>query len=393
MNGVRTHMKTLPGFAAAALAALLITGCSTEKAQSASPAGAGRPPAPVIVSTVEQRDVPIQILTIGNVEAYQTVQIRSMVNGQIASVHFKEGQDVRKGDLLFMLDKRPFQASLDQAIGNLKRDESQLANAKLQAGRYTNLEGQGIISREQAEQLRTQEQTDSSAVEADKAAVESARVQLGYAEIRSPIDARTGAVMIHLGNLVKANDTPFLVQLNQVEPIYVTFTVPETRLAEVRRYAAGSLKVLAYPKGQTSDGVEGVLSFIDNGVDPQTGTVKLKATFQNKDRKLWPGEFADVELNLSTQKNAVVVPTKAIQTGQQGDYVFVVKNDTAEARPVVTSGAFQNLTLIAKGLAPGETIIVDGHVRVVPNGKVVVQSTVPSSTTNASMPMTVGGGQ
>ena len=384
-------MKNFSGLLATAFLALLISGCSSEKARSAAPPQ--RPPAPVVVSTVEQRDVPLQILAIGNVEAYQTVQIRSMVNGQIAGVHFKEGQDVRKGDLLFTLDKRPFQATLDQAVGNLKRDEAQLSNSQLQARRYTDLEKQGIVSRELGDQQRTQEQSYNSSVEADKAAVEAARVQLSYTDIRSPIDARTGAVLIHLGNLVKANDTPYLVQLNQVQPIYVTFTVPETRLDEVRRFAAGGLKVLAYAKGQTTDATEGTLTFIDNGVDPQTGTVKLKATFANTDRKLWPGEFVDVVLNLSMQKNAVVIPTKAIQSGQQGDYVFVVKNDTAEARPIVSGGAYQNLTLVYKGLAPGETIVVDGQVRVVPNGKVVVQSTLPAATTNASMPMTVGGGQ
>lgn len=383
--------------ASAALLALplLLNGCSTEKVQSASPAGSGRPPAPVVVSTAEQRDVPLQILAIGNVEAYQMVQIRSMVNGQIAGVHFKEGQDVRRGDLLFTLDKRPFQATLEQAIGNLKRDEAQLANSELQARRYTDLEKQGIVSREQGELQRTQEQSNSSAVQADKASVESARVQLSYTDIRSPIDARTGAVLIHLGNLVKANDTPYLVQLNQVEPIYVTFTVPETRLDEVRHFAGDHLKVLAYAKGTTTGAAEGTLTFIDNGVDPQTGTVKLKATFANKDRKLWPGEFVDVVLNLSTQKNMVVVPTKAIQTGQQGDYLFVVKSDgTAEARPVVTGGVYKNLTLVSKGVAAGETVVVDGQVRVVPNGKVVVQSTAPANTTtNASAPVNLGGGE
>ena len=381
--------------AALLMAVLVLNGCSTDKVQSAGPAGAGRPPVPVVVSTAEQRDIPLQILAIGNVEAYQSVQIRSMVNGQIAGVHFKEGQDVRKGDLLFTLDKRPFQAALDQATGNLKRDEAQLANSELQARRYTDLEKQGIVSRELGEQQRTQQQSNSSAVEADKAAVEAARVQLSYADIRSPIDARTGAVLIHLGNLVKANDTPYLVQLNQVQPIYVTFTVPETRLEEVRRFAASHLKVLAYAKGQTTAAAEGELTFIDNGVDPQTGTVKLKGTFLNKDRKLWPGEFVDVVLNLFTQKNVVVVPTKAIQTGQQGDYVFVVKKDgTAEARPIVTQGAYQNLTLVSKGVAAGETVIVDGQVRVVPNGKVVVQSAAPANTTTqASAPTVPGGGQ
>jgi multidrug efflux system membrane fusion protein len=391
VNRSRILMKILCSTALFALA-LLLGGCSTGKVQSAAPAG--RPPVPVVVSTAEQRDIPLQILAIGNVEAYQSVQIRSMVNGQIAGVHFQEGQDVRKGDLLFTLDKRPFQATLDQAIGNLKRDEAQLANSELQARRYTDLEKQGIVSREQGEQQRTQQQSYGSSVEADKAAVDWARVQLSYTDIRSPIDSRTGAVLIHLGNLVKANDTPYLVQLNQIQPIYVSFTVPERRLDEVRRFAAGHLKVQAYPKGQTSNAAEGVLSFIDNGVDPQTGTVKLKATFQNKDRKLWPGEFVDVVLDLSMQKNAVVVPTRAIQTGQQGDYIFVVKKDsTAEARPVVTNGVYQSLTLVSKGVAPGETVIVDGQVRVVPNGKVTVQSNAPANTTNAAAPVAVGSGQ
>jgi multidrug efflux system membrane fusion protein len=233
-------------------------------------------------------------------------------------------------------------------------------------------------------------------VEADKAAVESARVQLGYTDIRSPIDARTGAVLIQLGNLVKANDTPFLVQLNQIAPIYVTFTIPEKQLAEVRRFGGSDLKVLAYPQGQTTGTpAEGTLTFIDNGVDPQTGTVKLKATFTNKDKRLWPGEFVDVVLNLSTVKNAVLVPTKAIQTGQQGDYVFVVtKDNTAEPRPVVSNGVFKNQTIVSKGVMPGETVVVDGQLRIVPNGKVNIQSTVPASTTmNASAPATAEGGQ
>lgn len=395
MKTARTHIKRFFVPAMAGLLASLVAGCSTEKVQSAAPAGSSRPAAPVVVATAEQRDVPIQIRAIGNVEAYQSVQVRSMVNGQISGVHFKEGQDVRKGDLLFTLDKRPFQAALDQAIGNLKRDQAQNSNAQLQATRYTDLEKQGIISREQADQLRTQANAESSAVEADKAAVEAARVQLGYTEIRAPIDARTGAVLIHVGNLVKANDTPYLVQLNQIAPIYVTFTIPETRLGEVRRFAAGHLKVLAYAKGQNTDPAEGTLTFIDNGVDPQTGTVKLKATFQNKDKRLWPGEFVDVVMDLSTQKGAVLVPTKAIQTGQQGDYVFVVKKDnTAEPRPVTQGGAFQNLTIVTKGITPGESVVVEGQMRVVPNGKVTVQSTLPASTTmNASTPVTVGGGQ
>ncbi len=308
------------------------------------------------------------------------VQIRSQVNGQIEKIYFREGKDVRKGQLLYSLDKRPFQAALEQAQGMLKRDEAQAANAKLEADRYTDLEGQGVISREQADLQRTQASSNSAAVYADKAAVDAAKVQLQYTDIYAPIDARTGALMINVGNLVKANDTPFLVQLNQITPIYVTFTVPEARLSEVRQFVAKGLKVLAYPKGQPGNPAEGLLTFIDNGVDPQTGTVKLKATFQNKDKRLWPGEFVNVVLNLSTVHNAITVPTKAIQSGQQGDYVFVVTKDgTADPRLVTAIGTYQNLTLLKAGLNSGDTVIVDGQLRVAPNGKVMVQTSLPPS--------------
>jgi membrane fusion protein, multidrug efflux system len=360
------------------LSLIALSGCSNrQSAQAASPGG-GRPPAPVVVSTVEQRNVPLQIEAIGNVEAYQTVQIRSQVNGQIETIHFKEGQDVHKGQLLYSLDKRPFLATLEQAQGNLKRDEAQAANAKLQAARYSDLEKQGVISHEQADLQRTEASSNSAAVYADQAAVDAAKVQLQYTDICAPIDARTGALMMNVGNLVKANDTPFLVQLNQIEPIYATFTVPEARLREVRQFAAKKLKVLAYPKGQNSNPAEGLLTFIDNAVNPQTGTVKLKATFQNKDRRLWPGEFINVVLKISTLDNAITVPTKAVQSGQQGDYVFVVSKDgTAAPHQVTTIGTYHNLTLVKSGLNPGDTVIVDGQLRVTPNGKVLVQSSLP----------------
>lgn len=356
----------------------LLAGCANKQTAQAAAPGGGRPPAPVIVSTVEQRDVPVQITAIGNVEAYQTVQIRSQVNGQIEKIYFREGEDVRQGQLLYSLDKRPFQAALEQAQGMLKRDEAQAANAKLEADRYTDLEGQGVISREQADLQRTQASSNSAAVYADKAAVDAAKVQLQYTDISAPIDARTGALMINVGNLVKANDTPFLVQLNQITPIYVTFTVPEIRLAEVRQFVAKGLKVLVYPKGQTVNPQEGLLTFIDNGVDPQTGTVKLKATFQNRDKRLWPGEFVNVVLNLSTVHNAITVPTKAVQSGQQGDYVFVVTKDgTADPRQVTSIGTYQNLTLVKGSLNSGDTVIVDGQLRVAPNAKVMIQSSLP----------------
>ena len=356
---------------------IFLAGCDNKQTVPTAPSG-GRPPAPVVVSTVEQRDVPVQITAIGNVEAYQTVQIRSQVNGQIEKIYFSEGKDVRKGQLLYSLDKRPFQAALEQAQGNLKRDEAQAANAKSEAARYTDLEKQGVISREQADLQRTLSNSNSAAVYADQATVDGAKVQLQYTDIYAPIEGRTGALMINVGNLVKANDTPFLVQLNQITPIYVTFTVPEVRLAEVRQFVAKGLKVLAHPKGQNANPAEGLLTFIDNGVDPQTGTVKLKATFQNKDMHLWPGEFVNVVLSLSTVKNAITVPTKAVQSGQQGDYVYVVTKDgTADPRKVTTIGTYQNLTLVKSGLNLGDTVIVDGQLRVAPNSKVTVQSSLP----------------
>ena len=375
-------------------AALLSSGC--EKGGSVQPsAGSGaRPPAPVVVALVEQRDVPVQIQAIGNVEAYQTVLIRSQVNGQIQHIFFKEGDDVHQGQRLFQLDERPFQADLEKAIGQMKHDQAQSENSRMQAERYASLEKEGIVSHEQAGQLLAQSKADSSAVEADKAAIDAARVQLQYTNILAPINARAGALMINLGNLVKANDTPYLVQLNQVAPIYVTFSVPEANLSRVRqRYAAGQLKVRAFRKGEGNRPVDGRLTFIDNGVDMTTGMFKLKATFENHDRRLWPGEFVDVALELSTQKNAVLVPTKAIQTGQQGEYVYVVGSDsTAESRPVKTSGAYQNLTLIGDGLKPGEQVVVTGQMRVAPKGKVTVQRTLPADQTDSAAAGNPAGG-
>jgi membrane fusion protein, multidrug efflux system len=379
----------------AAMTAMLAACGKKGDAQAAS--AQTSPAAPVVVAVAEQRDVPVQLTAIGNVESYQTVQIRSQVNGQIKSIFFKEGQDVHKGQLLFQLDKRPLQADLEKAIGMLQHDEAQAANSRLQTERYSVLEGQGVISKEQADQVRAQAKADASAVNADKAAVDAAKVQLQYTDIVAPIDARTGALLINVGNLVKANDTPFLVQLNQVTPIYATFSVPESQLAAVRKFAAGNLKVLAYPKGQSTNPAEGKLTFIDNGVDMQTGTVKLKATFTNKDRRLWPGQYVDVALNLSTRKQATLVPTKAIQTGQQGQYVYVVTpQSTAESRNVEISGTYQDLTVVSSGINPGEKVVVDGQLRVAPNAKVVVQSTVPTSTPgdreNANTKSAAGGG-
>ncbi len=384
----------LPALAAVALA-LILAACSKNPGTAQAAGPQQRPAPPVIIANVEQRDIPMQVNAIGNVEAYQTVQIRSQVNGQLQRVFFKEGDDVRQGQELFQLDKAPFQAALEQAEANLQRDQANAVNADAQAKRYTELEKQGVISHEVAEQMRTQSQANASAVSADRAAVDAARVQLRYTDIKAPIDARAGALLINIGNQIKANDTPFLVQLNQVTPIYVTFSIPETQLDQVRQFSrSGRLKVLAYPKGQTTNPAEGTLTFIDNGVDPTTGTVKLKGTFVNKDKRLWPGEFVDVVLNLSVHKNAIVVPTKAIQTGQQGAYVYTIgQDDTATPQVVQPLGTYRDLTLVSGGLKAGDRVVVDGQLRIVPNGKVKIQSKVPSSMSAAAMPATAGGEQ
>src|SRR5271157_5903401 len=263
-------------------AVLFLSGCRSKDQVQAAGSSGGRPPAPVVVARVEQRDIPVQIKAIGNVEAYQTVQIRSQVNGQIQKIFFKEGEDVREGQPLFQLDKRPFQADLEKAIGQMKHDQAQAENSRIQAERYSALEKEGVASHEQAEQLRAQAKADASAVEADKAAVDAARVQLQYTDIVAPIGARAGALMINLGNLVKANDTPYLVQLNQVTPIYITFSVTWFNCTRYGvSFAFTRLPKLAYPKGQSDSPAEGRLTFIDNGVDMTTGMFKLKGTYQN----------------------------------------------------------------------------------------------------------------
>ncbi len=395
MKNAANRLRLSDFFLPCALLLLLLASSCTNGEHAGDPGGAaGRPPAPVVVTSVEQRDIPVQIKAIGNVEAYQTVQVRSQVNGQIQKIFFKEGEDVHEGQQLFQLDKRPFQADLEKATGQMKHDQAQAENSRIQAERYSGLEKEGIVSHEQAGQLNAQAKADSSAVDADKAAIDAARVQLQYTDIIAPIKARAGTLMINLGNLVKANDTPYLVQLNQVTPIYVTFFVPESNLDRVRqRFSSGQLNVLAYPKGQSVSPADGRLTFIDNGVDMTTGMFKLKATFPNKDRRLWPGQFVDVALELSIQKQAVVVPTKAIQSGQQGEYVYVVRADsTAESRPVKTVGVYQNLTVISEGLSAGERVIVNGQLRVAPNAKVVVQSTLPATQTDSAAASGAGGG-
>lgn len=349
----------------------LLSACAGTHAAPGPP-----PPVPVVAALVEQKDVPVQVHAIGSVEAYSMVAVKTQITGELTGVYFKEGDDVRKGQLIFTLDKRPFEAELNRAASNLARDEAQAANARLQQKRYEALVKAGVVSKEQYDQLESSAQAADAAVAADRAAVENAKVQLIYCSIYSPINGRTGNLIVHQGNMIKANDTIALVNINQVEPIYVTFTVPQQYLAEVKQYSrGGALPVQAVIPNDTHGPANGKLSFIDNMVDAGTGTIKLKGLFANGDRRLWPGQFVDAYLRLKTQNNAVVIPSQAIQNGQQGTYVYVIKEDnTVEARTVVTTDAQQPGQLVVqKGLAVGERIVTDGQLRLVPGSKVQVK--------------------
>ncbi len=327
---------------------------------------------PVVVAAASQKDVPVQVRAVGTVEAYSNVQVKSMIAGEITKVGFREGQDVRKGDLLFEIDPRPYRAALAQAEGNLARDIAQEANAKAQAARYAALFKEGVVSREQNDQMQTSANALSEAVTADRAAVETAKVNLTYTSIRSPIDGRTGNLMVHQGNVVKANDIA-LVTINQIRPIYVTFSVPEQYLPDIKKYSAqGKLAVTARVPNEPQ-AAEGSLSFVDNTVDAATGMIRLKGTFVNNDVRLWPGQFADVWLTLTIQKNAVVVPSAAVQTGQNGQFVFVVKQDnTAEMRPVTVDRIVESQTVVRGGVTAGEQVVTDGQLRLTPGKKVAL---------------------
>lgn len=335
------------------------------------------PAAPVTVAVAEQAAVPVEVNAIGNAQAYRTVQVKSMVDGQIERVLFKQGDDVRAGQLLFQLDKRPFQAALDQATGKLAQDEATAANSRAQAARDDALLKAGVLAPQDAQAQDAQAAAYTAAVQADKAAVETARVNLGYTDIRAPITGRAGAILVNLGNLVKANDANPLTTLNQITPIYVAFNIPEAQLPAVRSRAQAGLQVQAFVPNDPLPEL-GTLTFIDNAVDQTTGTIKLMGTFRNQDRRLWPGQFFNVRLVLGTDLHATVVPASAVQNGESGKYIYVVQADgTAVMQPVSSSRTYRQLAVIDKGIQPGQRVIVDGQYRVIPNGKVQVVRTVP----------------
>jgi multidrug efflux system membrane fusion protein len=397
---------------------IALSGCNNSSVKAGGPGGRGRGgdggPVPVVVAMVSQRDVPINVDVIGNVEAYSTISVKAQVGGELTKVSFHEGDSVKKGDLLFTIDGRPLEAQLSQAQANLARDTAALSQAQAnlardvanekyaqdQATRYRGLFDQGVVSREQTDQMRSSADALAQTVLADKAAIESARaqivadkaaienvqVQLSYTTIQSPINGRTGSIAVKQGNVVAANTTD-LMTITEVQPIYVTFSVPEAQLGDIKRYMGqGKLPVHAAPQADTGIQESGVLTFIDNSVDATTGTIKLKGTFPNEDNKLWPGEFVRVTLGLTTRPHATVVPNQAVQTGQDGQFVYVVKQDrTVEMRPVVTGTRVDQELVIDRGLEPGETVVTEGQLRLTPGSHVQVQD-------NREAPA-IGGGQ
>jgi multidrug efflux system membrane fusion protein len=386
---------------------LLIAGCSSEKASAVAQQQAQA--APVFVSKAMLKSVPIEIQSVGNAEAYSLVSVKAQVGGELTVVDFKEGTDVRKGDRLFVIDPRPYESQVAQAEATLAKDKAQLqaaqANlskeiaqeefAQAQARRYSELLQKGLLAPDSAEQINAQAKAATEAVRADRAAIDSmqaniaadqaaldrAKLQLEYCTIRSPIDGRTGQLMIKQGNVVKANDVD-LVTINQVHPIYVTFTVPENNLPMIKtRMAAGKVSVLVYLQSEDEAVETGTLSFIENIVDSATGTIRLKAIFDNRADKLWPGQFVRVVVRLDASANSVIVPVTAVQTRQDGKFVFVVKQDmTVEARSVLTGRTIERDIVIEKGLNEGESVVTTGQLRLVPGSRIQIKT---SSSTSA----------
>ena len=329
-------------------------------------------------ATAVQKTVPIELSAIGNVEAYSTVSMKSQIGGVLTRVHFREGQDVNKGDLLFTIDPRPHEAALKQAEANLAKDIAQLEHARVEVRRYEELVRKGYVAQEQYDQIRTNDATLEAVVNADNALVENAQLQLQYCSIHSPVTGRTGNLMANQGNLIKANADNAMITINQIQPIYVSFSVPEQYVGEIKKYmSSGKLKVDVVIGKDEKYPEAGVVTFVDNTVDAATGTIKLKATFMNNKKQLWPGQFVHVTMTLTARPDSIVVPSQAIQTGQEGPFVFAIKPDlTVESRSVVIGLTFEYETVVEKGLQVGERVVTDGHMRLFPGATVAIKTSV-----------------
>ncbi len=357
-------------FAILALILPLLAACGRGDAGDAK----AKRPIPVQVAQARVADVPVLVNAVGNVEAYASVAVKPQVGGAISRQLVRDGQDVQKGTPLFVIDQRTYQAAVQEAQAKLQKDQAQAAKAEDDLKRFRALFEQGAVSREQLEQMQTNAESLRASLALDRAQVEQARLQLGYATITSPIAGRAGNVLLHEGNLVKANDDRVLVVLNQIEPIFVTFAVPEVHLPEIQAQAAkGLLKVEARTgEGELLD--TGKLASIDNSVDKATGTIRIKAEFANKDKKLWPGQFVRAHLRLAERKGAILVPAQAVQNGINGPYAFVVKDDmTVEMRQVATTPGPDQLLVVDKGVDAGEKVVTDGQLMLVPGTLVEIK--------------------
>jgi multidrug efflux system membrane fusion protein len=361
----------LVAVAAAGLAAYFST---DSRAREARKVAKGPAPVSVTVAAVARETVPVRLRAIGNVEAYLTVAVKARVDGQIVDVNFREGQPVRKGEVLFRIDPRPYEAALRQAEANALRDRAARDQARSQERRYQELLAKNFISKDAYSQMLTNAETAEATAKASTAALENARLNLEYCTIRSPLDGYVGKVLLQAGNLVRASDTNPLVVINQVKPIYVSFAVPEQFLPEIRKYnAAAPLPVDVIPTDPAGPRPSGKLIFIDNAVDPSTGTIRMRAQFENADVALWPGQFVSVSVKIYEQPDAIVIPSQAVQNGPDGQYVYVVGADSlAEVRRIQVQRADGERTIVASGLQPGEQIVTRGQLRLAPKTRVQI---------------------
>jgi membrane fusion protein, multidrug efflux system len=366
---------------------LVLAGCGKETPPPVFP------PATVLAAKAVQKDMPLAIPAIGTVEAQKSINIYSRVNGQLLRIHFREGQDVRRGQLLFTIDSAAYREKLYQAEAKLAKDIAQLKFNDEEAKRYAFLLGKGAVSKSEADKYLTEAALYRANVRSDRAEVADARLSLAYCSITAPFDSRTSAFGVNLGTIIRANETS-LTTLNQITPVYVRFSVAERHLVDIHKYVQrGSVTIKVSPaKNFTGAVAVGKLVFIDNAIDTNTGMITLKAEFANADKILWPGQFVNVSLHLTMQPGAVVVPLRAVQQGDKGQFVFVVKPDmTAEIRPVVVDRAMGEEAVIAKGLAAGETVITDGHLKVRPGGKVEIKETLGATPGNNNAKPAPGG--
>ena len=336
--------------------------------------GGTRPPVPVTVGQVVRKAMPIDFRAIGHVEAIETVAVKARIGGALQQIRFAEGDTVGAGSVLFVIDPRPYQAALRRAEAQLAKDQAVLDKAESDVKRYADLVTQDYVTKEQYDQIKADAAAMRAAVEADHAAIDSARLDLEYCTIAAPVSGRTGVLNVKVGDLIKANADTGMVTINRTRPIYVSFSVPAQRLPAILVHRGNRIEVTATLPGEAGPAATGELTFIDNAVDTATSTILLKATFPNSDERLWPGQFVDVTVTLGEQSDQVVCPTSAVLTGQQGRYVFVVgDDDTVEQRPVVVDRMDENDAVIADGLSGGETVVTDGQLRLVPGATVQIQ--------------------